>query len=189
MFLWTQEFQFCKICRKCFGKNLTRFLIKVRELKQRTDFSKESRQWCSSGHADCVSQVYQKSFSQIEKNRVESKIMFSFRTFPSTPRKQVWQLYPVFFCLESKHGENLKIVSFSLVFAQNVPSEMMNANLTTLPISFEVAIKFYIKCGNDKKSLIFSKNFNFPTLFHWTRKGSLTIMPNVFWPNSETSHF
>ena len=77
--------------------------------------------------------------------------MFSLRTFPSSPRKQVWQLYPVFFCSVSKHGENLKTVLVSLVFPQNVPLEMMNANLTTLPLSFEFAIKFYIMCGNVKK--------------------------------------
>ena len=115
--------------------------------------------------------------------------MFSFRIFLSSPRKQVWQLYPVFFCSVSKHGENLKTVSFSLVFPQNVPLEMMNANLTTLPLSFEIAIKFYIMCGNVKKNLFFPKRFNFPTLFHWTREGSLTILSNVFCPNSETSHF
>ena len=115
--------------------------------------------------------------------------MFSFRIFPSSPRKQVWQLHSVFFCSESKHGENLKTVSFSLVFPQNVPLEMMNANLTTLPFSFEVAKEFHIMCGNDKKTLILPKRFNFSALFHWTREGSLTILPNVSCPNSETSHF
>ena len=55
------------------------------------------------------------------------------------------------FCSKSKHGENLKTVSFSLVFPQNVPLEVMNANLTALPLSFEFAIKFYIMCGNVKK--------------------------------------
>ena len=108
--------------------------------------------------------------------------MFSFRTFPSTPRKQVWQLYALFFCSESKHGENLNTVSFSLVFPHNVPLEMLNANLTTLPTSFEIEEKFYIMCGDDEKTLIFPKEFNFPTLFHWTRKGSLTILPKVFCP-------
>ena len=87
--------------------------------------------------------------------------MFAFAIFPSTPRKQVWQLYPVFFCSETKHGEKLQTVSFSLVFPQNVPLEMMNANLTTLPISFEVAIKFYIKCGNDKKICFSPKSSTF----------------------------
>ena len=82
--------------------------------------------------------------------------MFSFRTFPSTPRKQVWQLYPVFFCSESKHGENLKTVWFSLVFPQNVTLEMLNANLRTLQISFEVEGKVHKLCGLDKT------NFDFP---------------------------
>ena len=85
-----------KNCRKHFGKSLTRVLLKVRESKQKTDFSEKSRRKCSSGHVDCGSQLYRKSFSQIEENRVWFKIMFSFRTFPSTPRKQVWQFYPVF---------------------------------------------------------------------------------------------
>ena len=93
------------------------------------------------------------------------------------------------FCSKSKHGENLKTVSFSLLFPQNVPLEMMNANLTTLPISFEVAKEFHIMCGNDKKTLIFPTRFNFSALLHWTRKGSLTILPKVFRPNSEISHF
>ena len=115
--------------------------------------------------------------------------MFSFRLFPSSPRKQVWQLYPVFFCSESKHGENLKTVSFSLVFPQNVPLEMLKANMTTLPTSFEIEEKFHIICGKDEKNLIFPKRFKFPTLFLCTRKGSLTILPNVSCPNSETSHF
>ena len=77
--------------------------------------------------------------------------MFSFRKFPSTPRKQVWQLYPLFFCSESKNGENLKSVSFKLRFPQKVRLEMMKAKLTTLPNSFEVAKMFQIMCGNDKK--------------------------------------
>ena len=95
----------------------------------------------------------------------------------------------MFFCSESKHGDNLQTVSFSLVFPQNVPLELMNANLTTLPTSFETEEKFHILCGNDEKPLIFRKSFYFPTLFHWTRKGTLTILSNVFCPKSETSHF
>ena len=96
---------------------------------------------------------------------------------------------PSVFCWKSKHGENLETDSFSLVFPQYVPLEMMNANLTTLPFSFEVAKEFHIMCGNYEKTLIFPERFNFPTLFHWTRKGSLTILLNDFCPNSETSHF
>ena len=96
LIFWTQGCQFWKNCRKHFGKSLTRVLLKVRESKQKTDFSEKSRRKSSSGHVDCGSQLYRKSFSQIEENRVWFKIMFSFRTFPSTPRKQVWQLYPVF---------------------------------------------------------------------------------------------
>ena len=188
-FFWTEGSQFWKNCGKLFVKSLTRFLLKVRESNQKADFSKESHRKCSSGDVNCGSQLYQKSFSQFEENRVLFKVVFSFRTFPSTPRKQVCQLYPVFFCSESKHGEKLKTVSFSVVFPQNVPLEMMNANLTTLPLSFEFAVKFYIMCGNVKKILFSPKRFSFPTLFHWTREGSLTILPNVFCPNSETSHF
>ena len=37
--------------------------------------------------------------------------------------------------------------------------------------------------------MFFPKRFNFPTLVDWTREDSLTILPNVFCPNSETSHF
>ena len=96
---------------------------------------------------------------------------------------------PSVFCSKSKHGENLKTVSFSLLFPQNVPLEMMNANLTTLPISFEVAKEFHTMCGNDKKTLILPKRFNISALFHWTREGSFTIVPNVFCPNSETKTF
>ena len=65
----------------------------------------------------------------------------------------------------------------------------MKAKLTTLAISFEVAKLFHIMCGNDKKIFIFPKKYNFPSLFHWTRKGSLIILPNVLCPKSETSHF
>ena len=68
----------------------------------------------------------------------------------------------VFFCSESKRGENLKTVSFSLVFPQNVPLKMMNDNLRTLPVWFEFAIKFNRMCGNDKKKNSFSpKSTNF----------------------------
>ena len=77
--------------------------------------------------------------------------MFSFRIFPSSPRKQVWQLYPLFFARSQNMVKISKTVSFSLLFPQNVPLEMMNANLTTLPISFEVAKEFHIMYGNDKK--------------------------------------
>ena len=45
---------------------------------------------------------------------------------------------PSVFRSKSKHSENLKTVSFSLVFPENVPLEMLNANLTTLPTSFEI---------------------------------------------------
>ena len=115
--------------------------------------------------------------------------MFPFRTFPSTPRKQVWQLYPVFLCSESKHGENLKFVSFSLVFPRNVPLEMMNANLTTLPISFEVAKEFHIMCGNDKKLWFSPRGSNFQ---HCSTGHVKVVWPpcqTFFCPNSETSHF
>ena len=98
-------------------------------------------------------------------------------------------ILPSVFCWRSKHGENLETVSFSLFFPQNVPLEMMKANLKTLPTSFEIEEKFHIMCGNDEKNFDFPQNFNFPTLFHWTRKGSSTILPNVFCSNSGTSHF
>ena len=91
------------------------------------------------------------------------------------------------FLLKSKLIENLKSFSFKLLCPQNVPLEMMNANLTILPISFEVAIKFHIMCAKDK-------DFNFPhkvqllTLFHWTRKSGLKNVPQGFRSNFKRSH-
>ena len=112
--------------------------------------------------------------------------MFPFRKVPSTPRKQVWQLYAVFFFSESKLGESLKTVSFNLLFPQNVPLDKINADLTILPISFEVAIKFHIMCGNDK-DFNFSHKVQFLTLFHRTRKSTLKIVPQGFRSNSKRS--
>ena len=112
-----------------------------------------------------------------------------FQNFPLDTEEAGVTTLPSVFCWESKHGENLETVSFSLFFPQNFPLEVMNANLTSLPISFEVAKEFHIICRNDKKTLIFPKRFNFSALLHWTREGSLTILPIVFCPNSETSHF
>ena len=40
-----------------------------------------------------------------------------------------------------------------------------------------------------QKTLIFPTRFNFSALLHWTREGSLSILPSVFCPKSETSHF
>ena len=94
---------------------------------------------------------------------------------------------PSVFCSEPKLGENLKTVSFNLLFPQNVPLEMMNATLTMLPISCEVAIKFQIMCGNDK-DFNFSHKVQHLTLFQWTRKWSLKIVPQVFRSNSKRSH-
>ena len=74
-----------------------------------------------------------------------------FQNFPLDTEEAGVTTLPSVFCWESKHGENLETVSFSLFFPQNFPLEMMNANLTTLPISFEVAKEFHIMCGNDKK--------------------------------------
>ena len=87
---------------------------------------------------------------------------------------------PSVFCSESKLGENVTTVSFKQRFPQKVRLEMMKAKLTTLPISFEVAKMFHVMCGNDKKTLIFPTMYNFLSLFHWTRNGSFTILPNVF---------
>ena len=91
------------------------------------------------------------------------------------------------FLPKSKLIENLKNFSFKLLCPQNVPLEMMNANLTILPISFEVAIKFHIMCGNDKV-FNFSHKVQLLTLFHLTRKSSLKIVPQGFRSNSKRSH-
>ena len=40
-----------------------------------------------------------------------------------------------------------------------------------------------------QNTFIFPKKYKFPSLFHWKPKGSLTILPNVLCPKSETSHF
>ena len=93
------------------------------------------------------------------------------------------------FLLKSKHIENLKSFPFKLLCLQNAPLEMMNANWTIVPISFEVAIKFHIMCGNDKKVWFSPRSTTFYHCFtfHWTLKGILTILPNVFCSNFETS--
>ena len=180
--------QFWKNCRNLLTKSLTKFFLKIRELKQKIDFSKESRQKRSSGHACCGSHLYQKSFNQIEKKSIVHFLVF-FQNVPLDTEEAGVTIWTNVFCSEPKLGENLKTVSFNLLFPQNVPLEMIIADLTTLPISFEVAKEFHIMCGNDKKTLIFPTRFNFSALLHWTRKGSLTILPKVFRPNSETSHF
>ena len=111
-----------------------------------------------------------------------------FQKIPVVTEEAGVTTIPTVFLLGVKSGWESKTVSFSLVFPQIVPLEMMNANLTTLPFSFEVAKEFHIMCGN-KTTLILPNRFNFSALFHWTGEGSLTILPNVFCPNSETSHY
>ena len=96
LFFCTHRIQLWKNCRKLLAKSLTKFLLKIRESKQKIDFSKESRQRRSSGHAGCGSQLHQMSFTRIEiKDRF--KIRLSSKVFPSTRRKEMWQLYAVFF--------------------------------------------------------------------------------------------
>ena len=161
-------------------------MLKIRESKQRIDFSKESRQKRSSGHAGCGSQLYQKSFNQIEKKEYSSISCFlsecSHRHRGSRCDNSTQCLL-----LRAKIGENQKTVSFNLLSPQNVPLEMMNATLTMLPISCEVAIKFQIMCGNDKY-FNFSHKVQLLTVFHWTRKSTLKIVPQGFRSNSKRSH-
>ena len=88
--------------------------------------------------------------AKLKKIEFSSKLCFLSESSPRHRRSRCDNSTQCF-CSNSKHGENLKTVSFSLLFPQNVPLEMMNANLTTLPISFEVAKEFHIMCGNDKK--------------------------------------
>ena len=87
--------------------------------------------------------------------------MFSFRTFPSTPRKQVWQFYPVYFARSQSMVKIWKLFHSVYFFPRNVTLEMMNANLATLPISFEVAKEFHIMCGNNKKLWFFPRGSTF----------------------------
>ena len=170
--------QFRKSCGKLLAKSLTNFFHKIRESKQKIDFSKESRRKRSSGHAGCGSQIYQKSFNQIEKKSIVQFLVF-FQNVPlDTEESGVTTLHSVF-CSESKLGENLKTVSFNLLFPQNVPLELMNANLTILPISLEVAIKFHIMCGNDK-DFNFSHKVQLLTLFHWHVKAVWKLCHKVF---------
>ena len=65
--------QFWKNCRKLLAESLTKFLLKIRESKQKIDFSKESHQKRPSGHIDCSSELYQKSFNRMEKKKIVSK--------------------------------------------------------------------------------------------------------------------
>ena len=133
LFFWTYGCQFWKNCRKLLAKCLTRFLLKVGESRQKTYFWKESRQKCSSGHVDCGPQVYRNSFSQIEKKSIVQNFVF-FQNIPVDTEEADETILSSVFCSESKHGENLRTVSLNLLFPQNVPLEMMNANLTTLQV-------------------------------------------------------
>ena len=73
MFYCTHRIQFWKKCRKHLAKVITKTLLKIREWKQKTGFSKESRWKRSSGHINCSSELYQKSFNRIEKKKIISK--------------------------------------------------------------------------------------------------------------------
>ena len=84
-------------------------------------------------------------FQNVPLDTVEAGVT----TLPSVP------------CSKSKLSENLKTFSFKLQCPQSDPSEMINADLTILPISFEVAIKFHIMCGNDKKLWFSAKSTTF----------------------------
>ena len=65
----------------------------------------------------------------------------------------------------------------------------MNANLTTLQVSFEVEETVQIMCGIDKKNIDFPQKVQISNTVPLDTKNSLSIVPNVFCPNSETSHF
>ena len=88
--------------------------------------------------------------TKLKKKRIVQFLVF-FQNFPLDTVEAGVTTLPSVFCSESKIGENLKTVSFNLLLPQNVPLEMINDDLTILPISFECAIKFHIMCGNDKK--------------------------------------
>ena len=151
LFFWTEGCQFWKNCPKHFGKSLTRVFAQSLRIKTKNCFSKKKcRRKCASGYVDCGYQLHQNSFTQIEKKIIVRKYFF-FQNVPFDAEEEGVTTLTSVFCSKSKHGENLKTVSFSLFFPQHVPLEMMNANLTTLPISFEVAKEFHIMCGNDKK--------------------------------------
>ena len=74
-----------KLCSKSENEN------------KRQIFQEKVAESVLSGHIDCSSELYQKSFNRIEKNKEHFKIRFSSKLFPSTPRKRMWQLCPVFF--------------------------------------------------------------------------------------------
>ena len=109
LFFCTHRIQFWKICRKHLAKVITKTLLKIREWKYQTDFSKESSWKRYFGHIDCSSELYQKSFNRIEKSEDHFKIWFSSKLFPAMPEKQMWQLCAVFLAQSPNLVETWKI--------------------------------------------------------------------------------
>ena len=91
------EFSSKKLAGSISLKLSQKFCSKSGNENKRLFFQKKIAENVLPGHIDCSSELYQKSFNRIQKNKDHFKIRFSSKMFPSTPRKQMWQLCPVFF--------------------------------------------------------------------------------------------
>ena len=170
--------QFWKKCRKLLANSLTKILLKIRESKQKIDFSKESRQKRSSGHAGCGSQLNQKSFNQIEKKSIVQFLVF----FQDVP------LHRGSRCDNSTQCFLLRVKTWwkpENCFIQSTSSSKFSIGDDKWWLDNPANIvwmcdKVSHNVWKRQKNFIFRKKYNFLTLFHWTRKSSLRIVPQGF---------
>ena len=172
---------------KAFWEKSYKLFAQSPRVKTKNWFFKGSRQKCSSGHVDCRPQLYQKSFSQIEK-KDHFKIGFSSKKFPSTRRKQMWELYPVFFVQSQNSVKTWKLFHSNNVFLKKFDWRWWKLNWQPCQYVWICENVSHI-VRKRQKNFIFPNKYNFPSLFHWRCKGNSTILQNFFCPKSETSHF
>ena len=162
-------------------------MLKIRESKQKSDFSKESRQKRSSGHAGCGFQLYQKSFNQIEKKEYSSIFCFLSERSPRHRGSR---------CDNSTQCVLLRVKTWwkpENCFIQSSFSSKCSIGddkcwLDNPAIIVWSCDKVSYNVWKRQKTLIFRKKYNFLTLVNWTRKSSLKIVPQGFRSNSKTSH-
>ena len=166
-----------KIAESNSRKVLQDFCSKSESQNKKLIFSKESRRKCSSGHLDCGSQLHQMSSTRIEK-KDHFKIRFSSKVFPSTRRKQIWELYPVFLV----HSQNLvktwKLFHSNYVFLKKFDWRWWKLNWQ--PCQFCLMLrKCFTYCAEPTKKLSFSpKN----TTFHHCSTGHIKAV----WASCQT---
>ena len=103
--------------------------------------------------------------------------MFSFRTFPSTPRKQMWELYPVFSVQSQKLVKTWKLFHSNNVFLKKFDWRCWKLNWQPCQFCLKLR-KCFTQSAETTKKLSFSPK---STTFHHSSTGHLKAV----WPSCQ----